>query len=38
MKDVQFVITDFTDWEYSTSITFPGLTNQKTLDEFPCLC
>ena len=33
MKDVQFVITDFTDWEYSTSITFPGSEQSKDVDR-----
>ena len=34
-KDINFIITDFSNWEYSTTINFPGFSNQSVLYDFP---
>ena len=34
-KDVTFLVTDFTAWDYSTTISFPGYTGSTTLNNFP---
>ena len=34
-KDVILLVTDFTGWDYSTTISFPGYTRSTTLIDFP---
>ncbi|MDA8775644.1 putative Ig domain-containing protein, partial [Opitutales bacterium] len=34
-KDIQFLVTDFTSWDYSTDISFPGYSGLSTLNYFP---
>ena len=35
VKEILFVVTDFTGWEYTTTINFPGYTQPSTLTDFP---
>ena len=34
-KDILFTVTDFSDWKYSSSISFPGYTGSSLLNDFP---
>ena len=35
IKDIFFVVTDFSAWKYTTHMNFPGYTQSSTLSDFP---